>query len=97
MFVGRGSGRCLRSQRGDGAADGCNVHASCDAASREVGDEVLGGEVAGGTGGVGAAAQAAGGAVKDRDAVVEGGIDVGEGGAAGVVEVEGKAVDRDGR
>ncbi len=57
-------------------------------------DEVLGGEIAGGAGGVGAATGPAGGGVETPDTGVQPGRHVRERRAAGVVEVEGDPVER---
>lgn len=69
---------------GDGKA-GVNSHAL------EHVDEVLGGEVAGGAGGVGAAAESADGSIEGGDSAFQGCEDVGEGGPISIVEVEGQA------
>ena len=60
-------------------------------------DEILGGEIPGGSGGIGTAARAAGRAVEAADPAVETGDDVGERGAARVVEVVRDLVELDSR
>jgi hypothetical protein len=57
-------------------------------------DEVLRGQIAGRAGRIGTASGAAGRGVEAADPRPESGDDVGKGGAAGVVEVEGDLTDR---
>ena len=70
-------------------------HAGLDAEAVQHEQQIFGGKVARGAGREGAAAQAAGGAVERRHAVIEAGEHVGEGGAARVVEVQGDLMQRE--
>jgi hypothetical protein len=78
----------LARHPGAGLHDGAQVDAVLDPQTGEEPHEVLGGEVARGALGVGAAAEAAGGGIVRRHAGLEPRVDVGEGLAVGVVEVE---------
>ena len=68
------------------------IDAGLDAQAVEHPHQVLGREVAGGAAGVGTSAEATGAGVEGGDALLEGGVGVGQGLAIGVVEVHGQLV-----
>jgi len=79
-------------RRGPGFPDALEIDAGAHAHAVEREDEVLRGEVAGGAGRVGAAAEAGDGRIEIADAALEADEHVGERGAARVVQVQGEAI-----
>src|SRR5579884_3904896 len=92
IFAGGG----VAEQGGDEAGGRdqlCQIDSGGNAKTVEHVDKVFGGEVARRTGGVGAATKTARRRVDDADAHLQRGKDVGKGGAACVVEVDGQLFD----